>query len=167
MTFLDHILLGSTDVEAVAMYGMASPGTGSAFNVVVSVSPNQEITSGCVSFTGGDTATPFGTTAKIASDGVTTISTDVSSAVGDMVVDVLGWYNGTDTAGAGQTHRVTDYNWPDNESIAMSTEAGAATVTMSHTINTTVNPGLIGVSVKAAGGGATKRRYTLTTLGVG
>ena len=83
------------------------------------------------------TATGFGTA----------VTVDVSSATGEVVVDLMCSPDRTATAGAGQTDRA-NFNDATNHRHAGSQEAGAATTTMSWTLGSNANWGTQGIALK-------------------
>ena len=94
-------------------------------------------------------------------------SVAVTSAVNELVVDGAGWVaGGVGTAGAGQTQRAQEEQG-DVFRMGTSDEAGAASVTMSWTVDTggwTIQ----GVPLKpVAAAGATNPHSTLLLMGVG
>jgi hypothetical protein len=134
----------------VELWGLQAPATG-ANNVVISCSATtDELIGGSVSFTGVDQSTPFGTAGTAAPGAVTTITQDIASATDDMVIDAMGLYNRTPSAGASQDVRVDNNNGGATQSLFMSTEPGAATVTMSWSWVTAETPGQVAVNVIAA-----------------
>ena len=148
----------------------------STTTLYVSWPSNQDETAiGGASYTGVDQTTPLGTQASATGAPISTAATvDVSSAAGELVVDVVAFLDNSGnitslTAGAGQTARVDIdlVGGLDFESFGMSEEAGAATVTMSWT-GTGTNTGwtIKGVPLKPSGGAPTCVPM-LTLLGVG
>ena len=133
--------------------GKTAPATG-ANNVVVTM-PNacEELGANALSAYAVDQTTPFGTYAS--AEGVASPATvNVSAAVGDLVYDVL-YGNGTPaqwTADASQATRAEQAITGDAVCLA-STEAGAATVTMSWTKTGSVAWCQSAVSLKAAAAG--------------
>ena len=75
---------------------------------------------------------PHGTVVKTANNS-TSISVDVASATGELVVDLVHVYNVTPGVGAGQTQRSAKSG--TRARLGTSDEPGAATVTMSWTTN--------------------------------
>lgn len=148
---------GIGDAEGNELWGKASPSTGSNDVVISASAPLVDLIGGSVSFTGGDTAAPFGTASTFNTDNVTTATLDISSASGDMVLDAIGWYDQTITVGADQTERVANDNGVGQQSLYMSTQPGAATVTMSWTWPLAEYPGQVAVNVRAAYAGPTFR----------
>ncbi len=116
----------------VEIWYLVAPAVGT-FNVVVNNSGGENAIIGVQTYSGVDQTTPFGTYVSASSISGTTATVNASSASGELVYGVVGWNNGNaNTIGAGQTEY---WDLPMNSSIAGagSTEAGAATVTMSWT----------------------------------
>lgn len=150
LTELGTFNYGTGGVQRVTLLRLVAPATG-ANDIVVSTAPNTcEIVVGACSFTGVHQSTPDGTPAGHGDSSVAaSISDDVSSDVGELVVDIVGAFNpGTLSDGAGQTERLNFNNGAGVDSIGMSTEPGAATVTMSWDFTTNRAGGHIGVSIK-------------------
>lgn len=141
------ISLGSendgTGVRRIEMFYLLNPPSGA--NSIVATfnglnTNNVGAVVGAASFTDVNQTTPFGT--FTAANGVsgTNPTLNVTSGVGEMVIDTLAIAgNRTATAGAGQTARWNRNDGNNNAATDVyglgSTEAGAATVTMSETIN--------------------------------
>ncbi len=86
---------------------------------------------GAVSFTGADQTTPYGTPVTGGSVS-TSFSAVVTSAVGEIVLDgTIIIHSGTYTVGAGQTSRWNAIASNGYTKVSGSSEAGAASVTMS------------------------------------
>jgi hypothetical protein len=121
--------------------------------VVVTLNSATAVAAGCVSYTNVDQSTPHGTPATAKGDGATT-TVVVSSAVNEVVLDVTSIRVGTVgvTEGAGQTNRVEKQSAAGvgNATLAMSSEDGAASVTMSWTVDDATAKAwtAIGVSLK-------------------
>lgn len=149
------------------VYRAVAPASG-AQNVVFTAAGNMEHGAiEVVSLTGVDQTTPVGTEAT-AEGSSTTPSVAVSSAAGELVVDAVGGFSpaGSVAVGAGQTSRVENENWGGNDAAAgMSTEDGAASVTMSWTISS-APWSIVGVPFKpAAAGGASRPNLLLMGCG--
>jgi hypothetical protein len=87
-----------------------------------------------ITVTGGDTSNVISNTAT-ATGTSTTPSVTCTSATGELVVDVVhASVSSTPTPGAGQTIR-SDQEIGGGFQVFMSSEAGAASVTMSHTVS--------------------------------
>jgi hypothetical protein len=130
---------------------LVAPATG-ANNAIITWSASQARVCGvAVSFSGVHQTVPFGTVAK-ATGSSTAITVDVSSAAGELVFDIAACIGpgGDMTVGASQTQRVQSAS---DDRIGLSTEAGAATVTMSWTI-ANVAWGIGGIALKPAGAAA-------------
>ena len=145
------------------LYRLISPPTG-AQTVSLTIDSDEDIEGAAVTVTGSDTTTPISNSAGASGVDPTDPSVTVTSAAGELVIDVIGGKIAfVFTAGADQTKR-----WEENQVGAGSTEAGAASVTMSWTVTTGVGDGWVisAVSIKpaaAAGGwgrllGATRNR---------
>lgn len=152
----------------IDLYQLVAPAAG-ANNVVVTMAASVDyIIAGSVSFTGADQTTPCGT---FASAGATTstATVNVSAATGDIVMDVVFGDNCTvagSAPGAGQTSQAEQTR--GDVFGGSSTKAGAATVTMSWTLDGTTSWAIGGVAVKAgAAVVATPPSSGLLTLGVG
>lgn len=110
-----------------------------------------------VSLTGVDQTTPVGT-AAIAEGSSTAPSVNVTSASGELVVDaVCSFFPAANvTTDASQTQRVENESWGGNDAIAaMSTEAGAGTVTMSHTLGSSADWSIVGIPFKPVAAAST------------
>lgn len=148
---------GDTDVR-IEQWGLVAPATG-ANNVVVTLAANgngtTRMVAGAITYTGVDQTTPRGTFAAATGTG-TPATVDVSSATNEVVDDVFGVIDsGSSTppdaaVGAGQTSRWAQASTnPSQTNVrgGSSTEAGAATVTMSWTLSS-----IAGTAVWAIGG---------------
>lgn len=151
----------STNFRSEGWY-LIAPDVGT-FNVVVTWSASQTMVSAtALNYTGVHQSNPFGTAATNSGNS-TTPTVDVTSAAGELVFAGL-FVNSTisSTAGTGQTERY-DFSNSLPSSQAGSDEAGAATVTMNHTVTSNVW-GMWGVSLKPPAAGGSKN---LLLLGVG
>lgn len=149
-------------------------------NVVVTLNAATAVSAGCLSYSDVNQMTPHGTPA--AAKGDSTVATvNVGSASGEIVIDVASIRVGTTTitAGTGQTERVEKQSaaGAGNTTIGMSSKAGAATVTMSWTVDENP-PGTpatakawttIGISIKGitSGGGGGGGGSTITVCAAG
>ncbi len=132
------------------LYSLINPPSGTA-NVVVNLSanPDKGIIVGVTTFSGVDQATPLGNFAGTQSGGGNP-SVNVSSAVGELVYDVVSIRNASLIIGAGQTQR-----WKIDSGGEMygggGTETGAASTTMSWSSSDDETDWAIGaVSIKPA-----------------
>lgn len=133
---------------------LLNPNTG-ANNIVVSQIETERLTAGGMSFTGVSQSTPLGTI--VTSDGSgTSASLSVASSSVEIVVDGLCFYSDdpdvTATVGVGQTER-----WAREAQSGViavrghgSTEAGAATTTMSWTLTGSRSWTMVAAGVKPA-----------------
>jgi hypothetical protein len=108
---------------------LIAPATG-AHNVVVTLNTADDVEVAASSYTGVAQTSTFGTWASVGNTAGTDHTLDVSSAVGETVVDFAFLSDETTdlTAGAGQTER---YDYAGTQRVWSSTEPGATTVTMS------------------------------------
>lgn len=142
----------SANSVASGLYGLAvgsiAAGT---YNVIITwSSAAQEFVLGASSWHNVHQSSPLGTAATATGGSSTTPTVNVSSATGEVVVDMLEVDNGvTMTVGAGQTQR-WQFRQASHTSGGCSSEAGAATVTMSWTLGSTDFWAITGVSLKPA-----------------
>jgi hypothetical protein len=129
----------SADGHACGIWVLAAPATG-ANDLVVTMSATTSMNGEGVSWTGVDQTTPADGGAEAVGT-TTAVTVDVTSASGDRVIDVVGWYEGTNadlTAGGGQTEIYARHNTGPTYG-AGSHENGAGTVTMSWTLGAAAN----------------------------
>ena len=122
------------------LWYLKNPSSGAA-NIVVNMASSAMLTAGATSWYNVDQDTTFGTPVT-ASGSTTTPTVNVSSAVNDMVVDVVAGHVDMGSAslgvGSGQTQR---WNYGQTESVmngeagAGSNETGASTVSMSWSLS--------------------------------
>ncbi len=135
---------------STSVWYLVAPNTGT-HNAVATTNTTTIIDMICAQYTGVDQSTPLGTWAEASGSGSSpqTATVNISSASGEVVVDVVRSDAAGATAGSGQTER--------NNQIAMgiSDEAGASTTTMSWDL-TRAQPiewVIGGISLKPVGGG--------------
>ncbi|PLK49628.1 cadherin domain-containing protein [Uliginosibacterium sp. TH139] len=151
LTRLDTV--SNVDVVTTEIWYLKNPGAGTANIVVTMPGPAKEFSVGATTFLNVDQSSTFGTVAKATGIG-STASVNVSSASGDLVIDSLATrqQTGSPTLGAGQSQLWT--NSPGIGSAeprgAGSTEAGAASVSMSWTLTDSWEWASLGVSLNAA-----------------
>lgn len=117
----------------ICLYRLTAPATG-ANNFTGDLSGTGEFAAAILTFHGVDQTTPLDATSAQGSGGAALESTLVmSSATNDMVVDCIDVRSSTFTVttGGGQTQRSNELEGA-NVQLITSTEAGAASVTMSH-----------------------------------
>lgn len=121
------------------VFRLLTPATG-AHNVVVTASTARNLACTSLSFTGADQTTPDGAVVNSNGGSSTAISDAVTSATGEIVVDAAVIMENTASAatltvGSGQTSRSNQEQVSGGNGLvaAASTEAGAASVTMSWT----------------------------------
>ncbi len=134
--------------HAVEIWVLVNPTVGTA-NIVASFAGTTAATGGATAFNGVNQSTPAGTYAGASGIG-NTASVTVSSAVDDLVIDAQYWDGsaGIYTLGEGQTQLWTKLS-SQNEGIS-SSEAGAASVTMTGTSASSSQWEIGAVSIKAA-----------------
>jgi hypothetical protein len=161
MTFLGERPSNDQTAGLAQLFGLVNPPTGAQTVSVQRSAGTYGFIGGSISFTGVDQTTPFGTAVTAAGDnsgGSTPPTASVSSASGNMVVDVVVY--GSPLSGATGTLR-----WMDNvdgttaaNNAAGSTYAGASSVTVGYNPSSKDWWGLVAVSINAAsdggGGGA-------------
>ena len=155
MTNVGSVVFGSSSGERITLFGLKAPATG-ANNIVVTVTGTHWLALGAISLTGVDQTTPWGTAGTDTVSNSKNLSIDVSSETDDLVVDAVAWWNqdGGLNVGAGQTQRVINENAAAEHSVAMSTEAGATTVTMSESFDANEYGGQVAVNINASSGSA-------------
>lgn len=160
MAQVDTSLYGSSDNERLTTYkleGDANVASG-ANDVVITVTGSDETVAAAVSVTDCHQTSMVSASAIEQIDNVTTHEEAVASAVGQLVVDFIGWFAGAGanamTVGAGQTERVNNNNAGGVNSMAASTEPGAASVVMGWTSGAAEysGHGLIAIADVAAAG---------------
>jgi len=140
-------------VIRVEYWYLLNPPTGTN-DVVVTLS-DSPMNLACVasSYFGVNQTTPHGTESTATGVG-TGPSVSVQSASGELVVDVMACADtGHVSVGSGQTLRGVADNGTTEAVCAVSDEAGATSVTMSHTIGAANDWAIIGVSLRPAVGG--------------
>lgn len=144
-TLIDDQSVGSAPYWGVIMWYYPNPG--SAKEIVISWTNTAHCVGACRNYKGVGTGNPIGT-AVTATGNSLTPSVNVSSASGEMVVDIAVQNTASATAGAGQTERLETHN---SAVLAMgSEEAGAASVTMSWTTLNSREWAILGVPLKPA-----------------
>jgi len=144
----------------VEIWSLVAPETGT-HDVVVTFDKDlvSSGSAGVLTFTNVDQATPVGPFANAKGIGAGPVTVDVPSGQGELVFAVGGSEDGALTVGAGQTEHwnLTSGTSPEVHHGAVSTEDGAASVTMSWTLGSSADYWAIGaVSIKpkiSCGGG--------------
>jgi hypothetical protein len=142
MTLLDE----DGSILYTSLYYILSPDTGT-HDIVASFSENMSCATGAISFTGVAQSSTFGTPVNNAAT-AETLSTTISGATNDWCVDVIAIRSGAaPTVIAGQTERA---NIAEGTavSLGMSTEPGAASVTMGWTWTGSVQANITAVAIK-------------------
>jgi hypothetical protein len=145
-------------------FTLVAPATGTNTLAITLSGTAFGIRGGGVSFTGVDQSTPTGACAT-ATGNSTTPSVDVSSAVGEIVIDHVVMANaGSLAAHASQDEEYNGSDGSGNADMGSSTEAGAPTTTMSW-LSGSGAWAINGFGVKPVAAAASMR--TLGLLGVG
>lgn len=162
LTKLDSINAGVAGVAMADLWYRIAPATGT-HDVVVTISGNANLAAGCVVLVGTHQTTPF-TSHITATNSSTTPTVTVTSAAGELVIDVVGVRGGDPggVPGSGQTGQVDVGT--GGIAAEMSTEAGAASVVMDWTLGGSANWAQVGGSVQPAGAAATTAQ-TMAAIG--
>lgn len=131
---LTQFAIGTRNSMRVAMYYLAlgSSATPTTANVVVAIASRSDAFAGAADYTGVYQAVPFANP-TIARAKSTTPSVTFTSSVGNLAISLLGDISATPNAnGSGQTQYWTYTGSHSNRSTQ---KAGAASVTMSHTLS--------------------------------
>ena len=138
----------TTGNHAVEIWRLVNPTVGTG-NIVVSLGATTDIKGGAVTYNGVDQTTPTGTYVGATGTG-TTASVNVSSTTGSLVLDITNWDNNPSgyTTGSGQSD-VWNLTNTGHRGIS-TTEAGAATVTMSSTVSASNQWEIGAVSINAS-----------------
>lgn len=157
---VDLVFIGQVtedDDTRVEQWRMIDPPAMTADVVITLTSileTDEGICSAAMNFSGVDQTTPIGNIATASDSGSGTASVDISSSVGELVLDGAGTEDtgGPLTVGAGQTqvYNLQAGVGPREESSGGSTEPGAATVTMSWTLSNSDRWGTIAMELLSA-----------------
>jgi hypothetical protein len=139
------------------LWYLVNPPTGTN-NVVVTLSGSADVRAGATSYTGVNQATPLGTAIGATGSSSTASVSGVSSAAGELVVDAAALESTSSyftAPGAGQTSRYTSHGTDgggsnNNVPIAGSSEPGAASVTMSWSMEASKAWAIVAVPLKPA-----------------
>ena len=136
LTFVGARSNGGGNVR-MEMWKLVGPATGTA-NIVVTLSAAKRIVGGAASYSGVNPNTPNGAFVSAISNGSTTASVAVTSAIDELVVDAVAAQGdaGSLTVGGGQTQRWNTLTGTASAEVrgGGSSEPGAASVTMSWTL---------------------------------
>jgi hypothetical protein len=156
-TSLTQVTSGSaangTNVR-VELWYLLAPAVGTDSSIEVTLSGSTAFAAGGVTLTGVNQTTPFDSFTS-ATGSSTAPSVSVSSAAGDVVIDIMGCVDTpTVTIGASQTLQWTAASpgtpSTDQATGAQSVEGGAASVTMSHTLSSSQAWAIGAVSINPA-----------------
>ncbi len=138
--------------HAVEIWRLVNPNVTTA-NVVVNLGATTTIKGGAITYDGVNQSTPTGTYGS-ANGTSTSASVIVTSATGELVLDITNWTANPAgyTTGAGQT-AVWNLTNATHRGVS-TTEAGAATVTMSSTVSSSQQWEIGAVSIRAASNNA-------------
>lgn len=141
------------------------PGSG-AKTVQINFSGTVDVSAGSTSFIGAD-QTDLCDNAATTSGSSTTPSVTVTSAVGNIVLDILGGDRNRDaTKDASQSAQWNTFAaGVGGQGGASTTKDGAASVTMNWTLSASANWSMCAISVRAAAGGASQQQLTMTGVG--
>lgn len=150
-----HGSIENGSAAKVEIFRLISPTVGAH---VITITPNSSVVAAArsISFTGGDTTTPLGTSYTSAINTSTPSVTVIDSASGDIVIDDWAYTAGgqSPTPGGGQTEDTFSTNGNFDIRLRGSHESatGASTVA-SWTTTSAIDIAMIATAVKAAGGG--------------
>ncbi|WP_461175385.1 DUF4347 domain-containing protein, partial [Uliginosibacterium flavum] len=143
----------NSTVVTTEIWYLKTPAAGTHNIVITMPGAAKEFTVGASSYFNVDQTATFGTVAKATGTG-TAVSVNVVSASGDLVIDAIATRQQTSnpSTGAGQTQRWTNTCGVSSADPlgAGSSEAGAASVTMSWTLSGSQEWATLGVSLNAA-----------------
>jgi hypothetical protein len=152
LTKVDHNQNVPTE-DRVELWILLSPNVGTAnVSITLAAAAGAEIACGATNWSGVSQTTPTGAAAKAVGNS-TDVTVDVASGADQMVVDIVTWFNQLATAGGGQTSRWEQENGAAQMSGAHSSEPGAATTTMSWTLDGARDWTTMGVPLLPTGGG--------------
>jgi hypothetical protein len=136
------------------LYGLVAPATGTQ-SVSVTSNTSAGFVIAAVSYTGVDQTGPLGTPVSNTTSSTTSIDATVTSAVGQLVVDLALMINTSMAAAVGQTERISlDDPGVGFFSLGMSEKAGASSVTTTWTSSATFgNNRILAVPLIASAGG--------------
>lgn len=179
MTLLDNYATGTpalgADGSLLSFYYLKTPATGlnlvSVAFTFTGTAPNIGAIAGCISFSGNDTTTPFGTASK---NKETTLGTNTSGSAtigsttsGNYVIGVMNTGSGSIavTAPSAASWILNQSTHTGGDNAALSTQAAGGSITMAYTFTADIWS-VMAVEVKASGG-ATTTCQSLTLTGAG
>ena len=152
----------SADSDVCAIFADESPATGA--NTVVIAAGGTNTGAAAISVVGVDQTTPV-TDASATTGADTTASITLTTANGEMLVDVLAYYAVTSSAGADQTERWNQHeNDSGSEGSVGSTQAGDDGGVMSWSLGNTINWALAAVSFAAASAASPAGTFHMPSL---
>lgn len=138
----------------LAVWRITAPASGTA-NVVITFSGTTNSAAGVVSMSGAHQTTPNDAIDIVGGADTSTVTNDVASESGDLVLDVVAFAPDA-TSGApdtNQTEHVDVYNATGVCGILMSTKAGATSVAMGWTLNAVGSYTAAGLNINNAAAG--------------
>lgn len=170
MSLVDEVAHASS--VGIAVYGLASPAAGSNNVVVTWGNTGQSGVIAAVSVVDANSGTPLGTPANTTSAATAAPTVTVAGASGDLIIDfhailMAAGTATTVTVDASQTS-IHEGTLSSNTArrLCVSTEAGAASVSMDWSLSQSCRTKSVGVAIKAAGGGPTASRRDGMTKGL-
>jgi hypothetical protein len=152
-------------VARAGVWRLLAPATGTANVVITYAAFQDEMGAVAISLAGVDQTTPEDAPVGTQGASATDPSTIITSAVDDMVLDILMVnHGGAITAGGGQTNRGEVEGIGGSSGVGLSTAPGAASVTMTWTCEWPWAHIAWNVNASVAGGAT---RQTLMLMGVG
>lgn len=153
--FTKAITAATTSVE---IWGLANPSSGAQTVIITFSAGSSYCQAGSITVTGSDTTTTFSASASAEGTG-TTPSVSVTSAINELIVDVVGtaFVNGTQTAGGSQTKRWGTLDAGTNSASGSTLPASAGSTSMSWTLGSSLSWGHGAASFKVSGGGGGSR----------
>ena len=141
-------------IGKIEIWYIVAPATGAQTVSIAWTATGDDAIISVASFTGVDQTTPLSgaATAEGTSNAPSVV---VTSATDDLVVDVVESEAASSTPGADQTERVDTVSGGAAGHIAVTTEPGAANVSMSETLNASEKWAKIGFNIEAAAAGDT------------
>lgn len=156
MTFLGARASNDTTAGAAWLFGLVNPPTSAQTVSVQASGGTYGFIAGSISFTGVDQTTPFDTAVTGAGDnngGTNPPSVTVSSATGDMVVDILVYGNPINGVTGTQAWLNNNNTNSAAGNAVQSTYAGSSSVIAHYTPSATDWWGLVAVNINANTGG--------------
>jgi hypothetical protein len=153
MTSISQFSRAANTNTRFGCFGLVAPATG-ANNIVVTSTSTDELDLVAISYTGVDQTTAWeGVQTHDTEADPPNLTTTVTSAVGDLVIGGIDFFNVAATVGAGQTERVYQEGAGTTQNLAAADETGAASVTFTYLVAGTDSARMIAFNINAAAGG--------------